>query len=307
MWFRGIWQQRTFQTLISLSGRAGNCESAIFYYGHSPPLSSTFLMSSGRRSAARTSTPPFRTSKRESGDSEWSVNSFRSRKGADWNMWKGFSKVLRNCRVALVVLVFFLPSLNAQQRPEVFKILGITVEGQTSADPQAIIANTGLKVGAEISVPGSETATAIHRLFQLKLFSDVQILIENRVESGVYLLIRVKENPRLESIEITGNDELSTEDIQKKINLTKGQIVSHQELSTIKHLLKMEYEKEGYLNARIDTKLTASEDTSSRRVNLVVAIDEGSVVKVGSINFFGNSHFAGGGFPGAFRGNNDPP
>ena len=222
-------------------------------------------------------------------------------------MWKGFSKVLRNCRVALAVLIFSLPSLYAQQRPEVYQILGISVEGQTSADPQAVIANTGLKVGGEISVPGGETSTAIHRLYQLKLFSDVQILIENRVENGVYLLIRVKENPRLESIEITGNDELSTEDIQKKINLTKGQLVSPQELSTIKLLLKMEYEKEGYLNARIDTKLTASEDTSSRRVNLVVAIDEGSVVKVGSINFFGNSHFDDGNLRGAFKETNDPP
>jgi len=222
-------------------------------------------------------------------------------------MWKGFSKVLRNCRVALAVLIFSLPSLYAQQRPEVYQILGISVEGQTSADPQAVIANTGLKVGGEISVPGGETSTAIHRLYQLKLFSDVQILIENRVENGVYLLIRVKENPRLESIEITGNDELSTEDIQKKINLTKGQLVSPQELSTIKLLLKMEYEKEGYLNARIDTKLTASEDTSSRRVNLVVAIDEGSVVKVGSINFFGNSHFDDGDLRGAFKETNDPP
>src|SRR3972149_3191111 len=307
MWFRGIWQQRTFQTLISLSGRAGNCESAIFYYGNSPTLSSTFLMSSGLRSAARTSTPPFRTSKRESGDSEWSVNSFRSRKGADWNMWKGFSKVLRNCRVALVVLVFSLPSLYAQQRPEVFKILGISVEGQTSADPQAIIANTGLKVGGEISVPGSETSTAIHRLHQLRLFSDVQIIIENRVENGVSLLIRVKENQRLESIEITGNDEFGTEDIEKKISITKGQIVSPQELSTIKHILRTEYEKEGYLNVKIDTKLAASEDTSSRRVILNLAIDEGSVVKVGSINFFGNSHFDNGDLRGTFKETNDPP
>ena len=222
-------------------------------------------------------------------------------------MWKGSSKVLRNCRVALAVLIFSLPSLYAQQRPEVFKILGISVEGQTSADPQAIIANTGLKVGGEISVPGAETTTAIRRLYQLRLFSDVQILIEKRVENGVYLLIRVKENLRLESIEITGNDELSTDDIQKKINITKGQIVSPEELSTIKHLLRTEYEKEGYLNVKIDTKLTASKDTSSRRVVLNLEIDEGTVVKVGSIHFFGNSHFDGGDLRGTFKETNDPP
>lgn len=222
-------------------------------------------------------------------------------------MWKGFLKVLRNCRAVLVLLIFSLSSVHAQQRPEVFTILGISVEGQTSAEPQAVIANTGLKVGAEISVPGSETTTAIHRLYQLRLFSDVQIVIERRVENGIYLVIRVKENPRLDRIEITGNDELSEDDIRKKINLTRGQIVSPQELSTVKYLLKTEYEKEGYLNAKIDTKLAAGEDTSLHRVILNLDIDEGSVVRVGSIHFFGNQHFDDGDLKGTFKETNDPP
>jgi len=223
-------------------------------------------------------------------------------------MWKGFSKVLRNCSALLVVLIFSsLPSLFAQQqRPEVFKILGITVEGETTADPQAIIANTGLKVGSEISVPGDETRTAIHRLYQLKLFSDIQIIIENRVQNGVYLAIRVKENPRLEKIEITGNDELSTDDIMKKINLTKGQLISAPQMSSIKEMLKGEYDKEGYLNAKIDMKLTPGEDTTSHRVVLTIAIDEGSEVKVGSIHFFGNKHFDDGDLKSTFKETNDP-
>jgi hypothetical protein len=46
------------------------------------------------------------------------------------------------------------------------------------------------------------------------------------VEDGVYLLIKVKENPRLERIEVIGNDELDQDDILKKITLVKGQIVT---------------------------------------------------------------------------------
>ena len=107
----------------------------------------------------------------------------------------------RSCFLSFFVFVFIA---SAQLKPETFKILGISVEGQRAGDPAAIIANTGLKVGDEIALPGEQTRKAIEHLYNLKLFDDVQILLENRVSEGVYLLIRVKENPRLEKIEIHG-------------------------------------------------------------------------------------------------------
>lgn len=214
----------------------------------------------------------------------------------------------RNCRAVLAVAFLILPpsSLAQQQKPEVFKILGITVEGQTSAEPRAIVANTGLKVGDEITVPGEETRNAIQRLYQLRLFSDIQILIENRIQNGVYLVIRVRENPRLNSIVVSGNDELSEDDINKKINLTRGQLITTQELSAIKRTLRAEYDTEGYLNAQIETKLVPSSDTVSTRMDLHITIDEGSVVKVREIRFFGNKDFDDGDLAGEFKETNDP-
>ncbi len=209
-------------------------------------------------------------------------------------MWKGSSKVLRSFRVVFAVWLCLLAvvSARAQQRPEVFKILGITIEGARSADPNAIVANTGLKVGDEITIPGEQTRQAIERLHNLKLFGDVQIFIENKVQDGVYLLIRVKENARLEKIEIAGNDELSEDDINKKINLVKGQIVTLQDLSTVERLLRKQYETDGYYNAAVKSALVQVEDTTGRnRVILKITIDEGAKVKVDRIRFSGNKHF----------------
>lgn len=201
--------------------------------------------------------------------------------------------MLRNYKfVALVVWCFstFL-TLSAQQRAEVYRILGITLEGQTSADPAAIIANTGLKVGDEITLPGEQTRAAIQRLYNLRLFSDIQILVENRTQEGVYLLIRVKENSRLERVETEGNDELSESDIQKKINLVKGQIITPQDLATVTRVLKQKYEEDGYLNAKIEPTLIPSSDTTSQRMILKLEIDEGPKVKVDRIRFVGNKQF----------------
>jgi outer membrane protein insertion porin family len=202
--------------------------------------------------------------------------------------------VLQNNRLSLLVLLVscFYVSLPGQQQPksETYKILGISVEGQRSGEPAAIIANTGLKVGDEITIPGEQTKQAIQRLYNLRLFDDVQIFIENRVQDGVFLLIKVKENPRLERIKVSGNDELDEDDILKKINLVKGQIITSQDLSTIVRLLKTQYDSDGYLNAQILPSLAIVNDTTGR-VELKIEIVEGPKVKVDYIYFHGNKEY----------------
>ena len=199
------------------------------------------------------------------------------------------------------LLAFSAALYGQQQKQEAYKILGMSVEGQRSSDPAAIIANTGLKVGDEISVPGEKTRAAIERLYTLRLFSDIQILIENRTPQGIYLLIRVAENPRLEKIEIRGNDELNDDEVLKKINLVKGQIVTQQDLSSIKHLLHLKYDEDGYLNAVINPELLQGQDSTGNRRVLRVTIDEGPKVKVDRIRFHGNKQFDDGDLKGAMK------
>jgi outer membrane protein insertion porin family len=208
--------------------------------------------------------------------------------------------VLRKHRKVLFIFLFAPAGIlfGRQQQQEVYKILGISVEGQRSGDPAAIIANTGLKVGEEIAIPGEQTRQAIHRLYNLRLFDDVEIFVENKVQDGVYLLIKVKENPRLERIEMSGNDELSEDDILKKINLIKGQVITAQDLSTVVRLLKGQYESDGYLNAQITPKLVP--DTTGR-VILKLEIEEGPKVKVDYIRFYGNKKFDGGDLRGEMK------
>ena len=147
-------------------------------------------------------------------------------------MSKSFSKVLQvinvksfmltRCFVLLYLSLFGCSLLFSQStRPQVqqYKILGISVEGNKSAETPAIIANSGLKLGDEITVPGEQTRTAITRLWALRIFSDVEIDIENTIGTGVFLLIKVKEHPRLDKTVITGADEINEDDLLKKVNL----------------------------------------------------------------------------------------
>jgi outer membrane protein insertion porin family len=214
------------------------------------------------------------------------------------HVWQN-SKILVLC-VALSAAASGLRAQQQAPKAEVYRVLGISVEGQRSGSPAAIIANTGLKVGDEITVPGDQTRQAIHRLSNLRLFGDVQILIERRVQDGVYLLIRVKENPRLERIEVHGNDALSEDEILKKLSLIKGQIITGQDLSGVTRTLGREYETEGHLNAVVTPKLVVVNDTTGRVV-LSLDIDEGPKVKVDRIRFHGNKVYDDGDLRGEMK------
>ncbi|MBM2839608.1 MAG: yaeT [Bacteroidetes bacterium] len=187
---------------------------------------------------------------------------------------------------------------RTQQPQEVYKILGVSVEGNTLADPSAIIANTGLKIGEEIVLPSDQISQAVRKLWQLRIFEDVQITIDRKIGNGLYLLVKVKELPRYERLEITGQDEVSESDIEKKVPFVRGQVVQPQELVRIQKEITKLYESEGMLLATVKVT-TVAIDTAVHRVVLKVDIDEGTEVKVRNITFEGNTAFDEGDLRGA--------
>lgn len=240
-----------------------------------------------------------------------------------------------------VFLILFLFVFNSTLLPQLnkvqYQILGITVEGNKSADAVTIIVNSGLKVGNEIEVPGDQTINAIKRLWALNIFSDVQLVIDKQIDKGVFLVIRVKEYPRIDQVVYEGNDELSKNDIEAKISVTRGQTLKPQEIYNMKTRLQGLYEEEGLLNARIEPvrfsfvsadtiddeievtwhnekdfadeykttyeiKEVASNFASKvkERILLVFRIDEGESVTVRKIEFEGNTAFDDAKLRGAF-------
>ena len=93
---------------------------------------------------------------------------------------------------SLILILFFTSTIFSQVGRVNYKILGITVEGNTTSDPATIIANSGLNVGDEIEIPGDQTLEAIKRLWKLGLFtSDIKIEVEKKVGTGVFIVIKV--------------------------------------------------------------------------------------------------------------------
>lgn len=167
-------------------------------------------------------------------------------------------RILNRIRIAFHILFFltfvFSHLLFSQTVTRSYKILGISVVGNKSADASIIIANSGLKTGDEIQIPGDKTLNAIKQLWSLNIFSDVQIINDKQIGDGIFLVIKVEEYPRLEKVVFEGNDEIDTDDLEKKVSFIRGQILKLQEVAKLKQRIIQAYEEKGYLNSVITTK-----------------------------------------------------
>jgi outer membrane protein insertion porin family len=187
-----------------------------------------------------------------------------------------------------------VPLPAQKSAPETYHIAGISVEGNrpgTGTEPTAIVSNSGLKIGEDISIPGDEIHKAIERLWALKIFSDIQILIENKISNDVYLLIRVKEYPRFDHTDIKGADDVSQDDISKKVDLVKGQVLTPEDIIKAQRNITQLYEDEGHLLAEVKADTTSLDSGKSNYDVLRIRINEGPSVTIDKVHFAGNVAF----------------
>ena len=173
----------------------------------------------------------------------------------------------------------------SQTGPPVYKIVSVNTKGNKNYDSKTIVSYSGLQVGQEISIPGEETRDAVKKLWNLGLFSDIKIYVDKKFGADAYLMIEVTEYPRIESIEITGNDDLSTKDLETKINLVKGEVITEQKLKDIEYNLLKYYADEGFALAEVKSDMLVS---ASNEARIRIKIKEGKSLTVRNIKFEGN-------------------
>ncbi len=194
-----------------------------------------------------------------------------------------FRKLLHRCTLLVLLLTV---AVTAQKRS--VKILGISIEGNTTTDANMIRLSSGIAPGTEITGDGIQEA--IRQLWRLDLFSDIQVTVDRELPEGVFILVRVREYPRLEKFEFQGNKKLKKDDIESVTNFYPGQVVNPGMLARAKSKLLDKYKEKGHLLARIKTVQDYANADSSR-VNVRFVFDEGRKVQIERIDLHGNEHF----------------
>ncbi|MDQ3194047.1 MAG: outer membrane protein assembly factor BamA, partial [Bacteroidota bacterium] len=201
--------------------------------------------------------------------------------------------------LTLTIFFYIISSSNLfpqDDGPTTYRIASINTKGNRNYESATVVSYSGLNVGQEITIPSDESRDALNRLWNIGIFSDVKIYIDKKFGNDVYLIIEVEELPRVEKIEITGNDEYSADDLKEKINLVSGEVISEQKLQDIKYNLEKYYADEGYGLAKVNVDKLVS---ASNEARIRVKISEGEQLTVDKIVFEGNRNISSDDLKGA--------
>lgn len=195
---------------------------------------------------------------------------------------------------AFIVAVALLP---AQESNPDIKILRVSVEGNIVTSEKIITYTAGLKENDVVKL--AAFSKSIKRLWDLGLFNDIQIRLDEETPEGVAITIVVEESPVLGKVNYKGNKHLKARKLNEKISLKQGQRILPNTLPVVIKEIKKLYEEDGYLRAEVEAKLVEPGEKEKRdrktapiTKNVVFTIKENKKVKIGKILFEGNNAFS---------------
>ncbi|MDP8231643.1 MAG: outer membrane protein assembly factor BamA, partial [Candidatus Zophobacter franzmannii] len=178
----------------------------------------------------------------------------------------------------LIVFIILFSLLSAAGE----LVYDIRVEGNTNVDASLILSASSIKIGSPLK--GDDAQKTIKNLYNLKVFEDVRIESQPK-QSGIEIIISVREHPVVTKINFKGNKALSTKEVEEIINIRKGSYWSQNLKLGNTEKLKVKYQEKGYLNAEIDYISKESDDNTTI---LTLVFNEGRKVKIKKINIVGN-------------------
>lgn len=133
----------------------------------------------------------------------------------------------------------------------------------------------------------------MRKLWDRELIDDISVQVEP-VAGGVKLIVRLVERPILVSIEYSGLKRVNRSDIveqsdRERIEAYENQPLQLGELKRLKFAIEELYKEKGYRFAEVRYTL---EDVGKGQKRAVFTIDEGDKVKIGDIDFDGNTVFS---------------
>ena len=200
--------------------------------------------------------------------------------------------------LCILLCSFFLLGIFTSQaqnldefvRGKLYTIDTILVSGIKTFSDQTVISYSQLRKGQKINIPGDEISSIIKKLWNLRLFSDINFYINEIDEDRVALEIEIEELPSLSEVKINGIKKSKIDPLLTETELEAGKKLSESFLANTKNYIINKFQKEGYLNTKVAFN-TISDTINSNTFKMVVNIDLGERVKIKSIEFQGNKVF----------------
>jgi outer membrane protein insertion porin family len=184
----------------------------------------------------------------------------------------------------VIAAALLLPIYGGAGFAAEFTIDDIRVEGLRRISAGTVFNALPVAVGDRID--DARTGPIIRALFATDFFRDVSVDRE-----GAVLVITVDERPSIAELNIEGNDDIPTEDLEKglaEIGLAVGRVFVPSALDAVSQELERQYYSHGKYGVELTTDVVP---LPRNRVNVNINIVEGKVARIRDINIVGNQVF----------------
>jgi len=181
-----------------------------------------------------------------------------------------------------IVITIFLLIYPISIKAEISKIDSVSVEGNQRIETQTILAISGLSVGKSFSE--NQINQALLLLNASTFFEEVDLQIRDN-----QIVIIVKENPTINSINFEGNNFIKDENLSELISIKERKTFSLSQVERDAESIARAYVASGRLAAQVTPKIIKKSDN---RIDLVFEITEGRVTEIEKITFIGNRNFS---------------
>ncbi|MFL2574082.1 MAG: outer membrane protein assembly factor [Flavobacteriales bacterium] len=168
-------------------------------------------------------------------------------------------------------------------QPKTFILSDIKITGSKYVNKSNIIDISGLKINSNIKVPGTDISSAINKLWQQNLFSEIEIKYDKISNDSISLNIVLKEYPRLSKFKFIGKiskSDIST--LKDDLQLMRGKILTQNLIKNSLNKIEKFYIDKGFYNVMVNHEIIADSVTVNSSI-LIFDINKNKKVKIKDI------------------------
>ncbi len=182
---------------------------------------------------------------------------------------------------AILAIVVILPPPAGSAD---FPVLEVRVEGASRVGSDAIFRVMKSRVGEELDP--AKIRDDVKAVYLMGYFSDVKIDAEE-VPGGLRLVVLVTEKPIISSIDIEGNEEMETANLNEALTIKERTLFQEEKVKESARRIREIYHNGGFLDATVESSFKEEVDGSIR---VSFRVSEGEKLKIEEIRITGNRY-----------------
>lgn len=191
---------------------------------------------------------------------------------------------MKNSWIVAIAASFLTQFALSAHAFESFWVKEIKIVGLKRITEATVLNYLPIQAGEKLAP--TQTAEILTALFDTGFFQDIQLAKEGNV-----LIIQAVERPTIGKITISGNKDITSENLLtnlKTSGLAQGHVFDSSTLELVRNDLEKLYFSHGKYTVKIETLV---EEKEHNRVNIAIQIDEGPAAHIKAIHLVGNHQF----------------